>query len=177
MSDDSYHDHYGCYSWKLARENALLHGGDLSPLVDMNPFDREVRLADLAGSNVPAERDLAEQTRHEDWLRGLPDDPRLQDALGAAKRLRIGTGRVPSAELDWRPLNASAGRFVMVGRQGGHVLVVRESGAVAHTYYPVVDGFHLSWRGGPSSYKNLFDAISAAMAAAFAGPCYGAAYD
>lgn len=176
MSDDHYHDHRGCNSWKLACDTALAAGRELSLLVDMSPFDRDVRLADLAASDVPAERELAERIRRDDWLRDLPDDPRLKRALGAAKRLQIGAERVPRAELTWRLLDAHAKQLVMVGRQGGHVLVVRESSAVARTYYPVVDGFHLSSRGGPSIYNNLIDAISAAMAAAFAGPCYGAAH-
>ncbi len=139
-------DHRGSASWRAARDAARAAGGDLTPLMDMHPVDREIRLQDMARSNVPGER-----IRALDELIGLLDP----DALSASL-----------CDAPWTPLQNAGPCLVLHGWHNGHVMVVRESGSRPGTYYPVVDGHHLSWRGGPETYANLRDAMAAAEAAA-----------
>ena len=149
-------DHRGSTSWRAARDAVRAAGGALTPLMDMHPVDREIRLEDMARSNVPGER-----KRALDELIGLLDPGALMAPLPGAP---------------WTPLQDAGPYLVLHGWHNGHVMVIRKSGSRPGTYYPVVDGHHLSWRGGPESYANLRDAKAAAEAAAFwpAGTFIGA---
>lgn len=139
-------DHRGSASWKAARDAARAAGGDLTPLMDMHPFDREIRLQDMARSNVPGE-----------WKRALHE---------LAGPLDPGAPLTPLPDAPWTLLQDAGPYLVLHGWHNGHIMVVRESGSRPGTYYPVVDGHHLYWRGGPESYANLRAALAAAEAAA-----------
>ena len=139
-------DHCGSASWAAARDVARAAGSDLTPLIDMHPVDREIRLLDMARSNVPGE-----------WKRALDELIGLLDPGALLASL---------ADALWMPLQDAGPYLVLHGWHNGHVMVVRESGSRPGTYYPVVDGHHLSWRGGPETYANLRDAMAAAEAAA-----------
>lgn len=139
-------DHYGSASWAAARAAARAAGSDLTPLIDMHPVDREIRLLDMARSNVPGE-----------WKRALDEFIGLLD---------LGALLAPLPDAPWTPLQDAGPYLVLHGWHNGHVMVVRESRSRPGTYYPVVDGHYLSWRRGPETYANLRAAMVAAEAAA-----------
>lgn len=135
-------DHRGSASWRAARDA----GGDLTPLMDMHSVDREIRLLDMARSNVPGE-----------WKRALDELIGLLDPDALLE---------PLPDAPWTPLQDGGPHLVLHGWHNGHVMVVRESGSRPGTYYPVIDGHHLSWRGSPETYADLRAAMAAAEAAA-----------
>lgn len=161
-------DHRGSTAWRARRELARAAGSDISPLVDMDQADRETRLRELSRSEVSDERALAFYQEGAAFVVGdAPDD------LGATLEEQFANllfppplpPLLPMPDVSWNSLVVRSS-LVMHARSGGHVLVVRESGSRPGRYYPVVDGHHLSWRGGPESYVHLLDAIIAANAAA-----------
>ena len=157
------HDHCGAASWHTARDAARAAGGDLSPLVDMHPIDREWRLWHLSRSDVPDERALALHQAIEALIEAEPNAV-LDGFYAGAKPFRP-VPPPPWQDVAWAALKVRP-FHVHHARRGGHVMVVRESASMPGTYYPVVDGHHLFWRGGPERYTNLRAAMAAAEAAA-----------
>ena len=135
----------------------------MSPLVDMHTIDRELRLRHLSRSDVPDERTLALHQAIEALIAAEPNAV-LDGFYAGVMPLKP----VPPSlwqDVAWAALKVRLSH-VHHARRGGHVMVVRESASMPGTYYPVVDGHHLFWRGGPERYTNLPAAMAAAEAVA-----------
>jgi hypothetical protein len=138
--------------------------GYRSRLRDNHPCDWVHRINHLLSSDVPEEREAG--AREMNVLIHTSRETRdlLSDALYSAAELAF-PNAPPLRELldsEWCVRGGARGQITATRHLCGHVLVVRESGSSPGWFYPVVDGHHLSEKGGPWAYITISKAMAAA---------------